>query len=71
MTPTLTLSRAVLVLHGISPDQLRHDSHLNPDAVHALKPWLEEYGFDIKWPIEVHQLPEQQGFHLTQSPGYH
>jgi hypothetical protein len=65
MAPTLTLSRAVLALHGLSPVAL-HDAQLNADAVRALKPWLEEYGFDLLRPIGVDELPEQQGFHLTQ-----
>jgi hypothetical protein len=63
--PNLTLSRAVAVLRGISLADLEQPE-LKPEVAHALMPLLEEYGFDLRRPIKIHQLSDLQGFHLTQ-----
>jgi hypothetical protein len=63
--PTLTLSRAVAALNGVSPSELE-DSELSRAATHALKPLLESHGFDLAGAIHVHELPDFQGFRLTQ-----
>jgi hypothetical protein len=63
--PSLTLSRAVAVLRGVSLAELEHPK-LAPEVAHVLMPLLEEYGFDLRRPIKVHQLRDGQGFHLTQ-----
>jgi hypothetical protein len=39
---------------------------LTPEATLALRPLRAEYGFDVTQPIHVQELPDLQGFHLTQ-----
>jgi|SoiMetStandDraft_2_1073263.scaffolds.fasta_scaffold820392_2 hypothetical protein len=39
---------------------------LAPEALQALKAKLVGEGFDVTAPIQVHELPFGQGFHLTQ-----
>jgi hypothetical protein len=63
--PSLTLSRAAVALHGVSPSDLG-PAELTREAAHMLKPLLESYGFDLTAPIRVVTLPDSQGFHLTQ-----
>jgi hypothetical protein len=63
--PTLTLTRAVAALHGVAPSELQ-GSTLSAAAVRALTPLLESAGFDVTQDIHVRELPESQGFRLTQ-----
>ena len=65
MAPTLTLSRAAVVVYGVSPTELQPPV-LTPEVMHALEPVLVSYGFDITRPIQVQELPDSQGFHLMQ-----
>jgi hypothetical protein len=62
--PTLTLSRALLRLADVAPDNL--GPVLTHVAARALRPFLESHGFDLGQPIHVHKLPERRGFQLTQ-----
>jgi hypothetical protein len=64
--PTLTLSRAVAALHGVSPSDLK-GPELSTMAAQALHPLLESHGFDLTSAIHVHELPDFQGFRLTQN----
>jgi hypothetical protein len=63
--PTLTLSRALLVMRGVSPANLQRPT-LTPQVIHALKPLLKTRGFDVTQPILVQELGDFQGFRLTQ-----
>jgi hypothetical protein len=63
--PTLTLSRATVALHGLSPAALQTPM-LTAEVVRVLEPWLERHAFDLRLPISVHELPDTQGFRLTQ-----
>jgi hypothetical protein len=65
MTPTLTLSRAAAVLHGVPVAELERPE-LAQEAVTTLKPLLQSMGFDVTRPIHISALPGLQGFHLTQ-----
>jgi hypothetical protein len=65
MAPTLTLSRAAVILQGVSPTDLKGPA-LPPEAVHALAPLLTARGFELTRPIYVRELPESQGFRLAQ-----
>ena len=62
---SLSLSRSAVALHGVPPAELQWPA-LTPEAIHALAPLLESYGFDVSRPIAVVELPEWQGFHLSQ-----
>jgi hypothetical protein len=62
---TLTLSRAVAVLHGVLLTDLQRPE-LPCQATHALRSLLESRGFDVDRPISVIELPDHQGFHLIQ-----
>jgi hypothetical protein len=63
--PTLTLSRAAVALSGVTPSDVRGPT-LSPDAARALKPHLEQYGFDMRRPIGVREIPDHQGFAFWQ-----
>jgi hypothetical protein len=63
--PTLSLSRAALALHGVARGELQPPL-LRPEIIYALKPLLEEQGFDLTQPIHVRELPDFRGFRLTQ-----
>jgi hypothetical protein len=62
---SLTVSRAALRMYGVEPDRLR-SPELPIEATQALCDVLAEHGFDDTRPIHVTELPERQGFHLTQ-----
>jgi hypothetical protein len=66
MAPMLTLSRAALAVHGVSPAALRQ-SELTIEAARALEPLLKSRGFDVDRPIHVRELSGFQGFHLAQA----
>jgi hypothetical protein len=66
--PTLSVSRAVVVLYGVSPTELQR-AELTADAKSALKPLLQSRGFDLARPIRVDELPDLQGFRLMQDAG--
>jgi hypothetical protein len=62
---TLTVTRSVLRIHGLTPGDLQQPE-LTPENVRALKLLLEAYGFDLVRPIRVSQVPGGKGVHLTQ-----
>jgi hypothetical protein len=61
MAPTVTLSRAAAVLHGVAPAALQGPA-LSAEAVQALAPILTARGFELTRPIYVRELPDSQGF---------
>jgi hypothetical protein len=63
--PTLTVTRAVLALVGLTVSSLQTPT-LTPYATRALRPMLESQGFDLARPIRVRELDDDQGFRLTQ-----
>jgi hypothetical protein len=65
MAPTVTVSRASLALLGVSPNALNRPD-LTDDQKDALKSVLQPQGFDLTQPVQVRELPDLQGFHLTQ-----
>jgi hypothetical protein len=65
MAPMLTLSRAALALHGVSPAGLGR-SALTVEQARALEPVLKSRRFDVDQPIQIKELPGFQGFHLSQ-----
>jgi hypothetical protein len=65
MAPTVTVSRASLVLCGVSPSALNRPE-LTDEQKAALKGILEPLGMDLTRPVRVEQLPDLQGFHFTQ-----
>lgn len=64
MSPTLTLSRGALVLHGVAPTALQGPA-LPPEAMHALASLLTARGFELTRPIYVRELPDSQEFRLA------
>jgi hypothetical protein len=65
MAPKLILSRAAVVLCGLSLKAL-HGPELTEEEKCALKAILAPESFDLTQPIRVNELPDHQGFHLTQ-----
>jgi hypothetical protein len=65
MAPTLTLSRAAVALCGLSPGEL-HGPELTEEEKCALKALLAPEAFDLTRTIQVDELPDHQGFHLSQ-----
>jgi hypothetical protein len=65
MAPKLTLSRAAVGMCGLSPTEL-HGPELTDEEKCALKSILAPESFDLTQPIRVDELPDHQGFHLTQ-----
>jgi hypothetical protein len=65
VAPALTITRAVLALVGLSASNVQAPV-LTPAAARALRPMLESHGFDVRRPIRVRELADDQGFHLTQ-----
>jgi hypothetical protein len=65
MAPTVTVSRASLALSGVSPTALSPPD-LTDEQKNALKGVLQPEGFDLTQRVHVEELPDRQGFHLTQ-----
>jgi hypothetical protein len=55
---TLTLTRALLALRGAAVSDLMEGTVLTSLCCF--------HGFDLAAPIHVQELPQRQGFHLTQ-----
>jgi hypothetical protein len=66
--PAITLSRAAIILQGVSVARLARPDRpeLTPEAAVALTPLLKPHGFDVTRPIHVDELPDLQGFRMTQ-----
>lgn len=62
----VTLTRAAVLLHGLSTTDFPHAADLPPKTKAALEPLLRAQGFDPRRAIHVEQLPDDQGFRLTQ-----
>jgi hypothetical protein len=62
---TLTVNPAMLALLGLTMTDLRAPV-LTPNATSALGGLLVYEGFDLARPIDVRELENGQGFHLTQ-----
>ena len=65
MASTPTLSRAAVALEGLLLSEFQ-PPQLTPRQAHILQALLVSHGFDVTRPIEVHELPDFQGFRLTQ-----
>jgi hypothetical protein len=59
----LTMSRAAVALAGLPYTALQSRT-LTPEATRVLKRKLEEYGFDVRLPIYIKELPSARGFSL-------
>jgi hypothetical protein len=57
---------AAVLLHGLSTTDFPHAADLPPKTKAALEPLLRAQGFDPRRAIHVDQLPDDQGFRLTQ-----
>jgi hypothetical protein len=65
MAPTLTLSRALIALCGLPLAEFK-EPQLTPELTEKLDQALVAHGFDLMQLVYVQELPEFQGFHLTQ-----
>ena len=64
--PGVTLTKAAVVLHGLTALDFRHGAELPLKVRDALEPLLRAEGFDLRRAINVEQLREDRGFRLTQ-----
>jgi hypothetical protein len=64
--PAVSMSLGAIALHGVPPSSLRGHTILPDLVMQAMRGWLDEFHFDVHHPITVRELPNGQGFTLSQ-----
>ena len=64
--PRATLTKAAMILHGLTTLDFKHGAELSPKVKAALEPLLSAEGFVERLVIRVEELPDNRGFRLTQ-----